>query len=116
MSHLRVPVSWTPAKRVYDAVLLLGVFGYLWAYMAIGAALLPEARAPDGQSLAMKAYGSCAFLLLSITLAIGPLVRLDPRLLPLLYNRRHLGVVTFLVALMHALEVLGWHFAYSPVP
>jgi nitrite reductase/ring-hydroxylating ferredoxin subunit/DMSO/TMAO reductase YedYZ heme-binding membrane subunit len=97
-------------------VLVLAVFGYLSVYMAIGAALLPEGRAPDGQSLAMKAYGSCAFLLLTLVLAIGPLVRLDPRLLPLLYNRRHLGVVTFLVALMHALEVLGWHFAYSPVP
>jgi nitrite reductase/ring-hydroxylating ferredoxin subunit/DMSO/TMAO reductase YedYZ heme-binding membrane subunit len=116
VSHRRVPVSWTPAKRVYDAVLLLAVFGYLWAYTTIGAALLPEARAPDAQSLAMKAYGSCAFLLLSLTLAIGPLARLDRRLLPLLYNRRHLGVVTFLVALIHALEVLGWHFAYSPVP
>lgn len=116
MSHRRVPVSWTPAKWLYDAVLLLAVLGYLWAFQAIGAALLPEERAPDGQSLAMKAYGSCAFLLLSVTLAIGPLARLDPRLLPLLYNRRHLGVVTFLVALMHAVEVLGWHFAYSPTP
>ena len=30
-------------------------------------------------------------------LLIGPLARLWPRVLPLLYNRRHLGVMTFLV-------------------
>jgi len=34
-------------------------------------------------------------------LSIGPLARLDPRFLTLLYNRRHLGVVTFLVGLAH---------------
>jgi DMSO/TMAO reductase YedYZ heme-binding membrane subunit len=32
---------------------------------------------------------------------IGPLCRLAPGLLPLLYNRRHLGVTTFLVASVH---------------
>ena len=35
-------------------------------------------------------------------LAIGPLARLDRRFLPLLYNRRHLGVTMFIVALGHA--------------
>ncbi len=34
-------------------------------------------------------------------LCIGPLCRLDSRFLPLLYNRRHLGVVTFLLGLIH---------------
>jgi nitrite reductase/ring-hydroxylating ferredoxin subunit/DMSO/TMAO reductase YedYZ heme-binding membrane subunit len=34
-------------------------------------------------------------------LAIGPLCRLDRRFLPLLYNRRHLGVTMFLLALGH---------------
>lgn len=116
MSHRLLPVSWTPAKRVYDAALLLGVVGYLLAFLQLGPLLQDPARPLDGQSLAIKAYGSCAFLLLTAALAIGPLARLDPRFLPLLYNRRHLGVVTFLVALSHALEVLGWHFAYSPTP
>ena len=61
----------------------------------------------------MQAFGSCAFLLLSLALAIGPLARLDRRFLPLLYNRRHLGVLTFLVALTHASQVLGWYFAFG---
>jgi nitrite reductase/ring-hydroxylating ferredoxin subunit/DMSO/TMAO reductase YedYZ heme-binding membrane subunit len=116
MSARHVPVSWTPAKRIYDAVLAGGVLLYLLAFLNLGPLLQDPARPLDGQSLAIKAYGSCAFLLLTLALAIGPLARLDRRFLPLLYNRRHLGVVAFLVALSHALEVLGWHFAYSPVP
>ena len=40
--------------------------------------------------------------MLTIILSIGPLARLDRRFLPLLYNRRHFGVLTFFVALLHA--------------
>ncbi|MGG5822543.1 Rieske 2Fe-2S domain-containing protein [Falsiroseomonas sp. HW251] len=116
MSARLLPVSWTPAKRIYDLVLAAGVAGYILAFLHLAPRLGDPDQALDGQSLAMKAYGSCAFLLLTLALVIGPLARLDPRLLPLLYNRRHLGVVTFLVALSHAIEVLGWHFAYSPTP
>ena len=36
-----------------------------------------------------------------MVLCIGPLSRLDRRFLPLLYNRRHLGVTTFLLGLAH---------------
>jgi nitrite reductase/ring-hydroxylating ferredoxin subunit/DMSO/TMAO reductase YedYZ heme-binding membrane subunit len=116
MSARHRPVSWNPVKWGYDAALMGGVLLYLLAFLQLGPLLQDPARPLDGQSLAIKAYGSCAFLLLTLALAIGPLARLDARFLPLLYNRRHLGVVTFLVALSHAIEVLGWHFAYSPVP
>ena len=109
-------VGWTPAKRWYDAVLLAAVALCLVGYTEIAPLLVPEARALDGQSLRIKAFGSAAFLLLSFALAIGPLARLDRRFLPLLYNRRHLGVMVFALALAHALEVLGWHFAFSPTP
>jgi nitrite reductase/ring-hydroxylating ferredoxin subunit/DMSO/TMAO reductase YedYZ heme-binding membrane subunit len=115
MSAQREAVGWNRAKLVYDAVLVVAVALYLLAYLRLGPLLHDPATPLDGQSLAIKAWGSCAFILLTLVLAIGPLARLDPRFLPLLYNRRHLGVVTFLVALGHALEVLGWHFAYSPV-
>ena len=46
----------------------------------------------------MRAFGSCAFLMLTLILCIGPLARLDARFLPLLYNRRHFGVLTALDA------------------
>ena len=66
----------------------------------------------------MRAFGSCAFLMLTLILCIGPLARIDPRFLPLLYNRRHFGVITCGVALVHAKAVLDWyhtHGAISPL-
>ena len=108
MSVAYKPVSWTPFKWGYDAVLLAGIALYLWLYGKTAEAGL------DGQTVAIRARGSLAFILLTIALAIGPAARLDRRFLPLLYNRRHLGVLTALVAASHAMAVLDWHFAYSP--
>ena len=110
MSVKYTPVSWTPVKWAYDAVLVLGVVLYLWVYHRIAQGGLDEATA------AIRARGSLAFILLTLALAIGPLARLDRRFLPLLYNRRHLGVLTAFVAAAHAMAVLDWHFAYSPTP
>lgn len=48
--------------------------------------------------------------MLSFVLLIGPLARVSPRFLPVLHNRRHLGVATFLVALVHgAFATLQFH-------
>jgi nitrite reductase/ring-hydroxylating ferredoxin subunit len=45
-----------------------------------------------------------------VVLSIGPLARLDPRYLPFLYNRRHLGVLTFLLGLAHgAFALVQFH-------
>ncbi len=66
--------------------------------MGVGGALHPNSTA---ETLLIRALGTCALLLLHMILCIGPLARLDRRFLPLLYNRRHLGVVTFLVGLLH---------------
>ncbi|WP_376089399.1 Rieske 2Fe-2S domain-containing protein [Roseomonas sp. CCTCC AB2023176] len=116
MSARLLPVSWTRAKIAYDVVLGVAVVGYLLAFLYL-APLLADPNAPlDPPTLSLRAFGSLAFLLLTAALCIGPLARLDRRFLPLLYNRRHLGVVTFLVALAHAAEVLGWYFAFSPTP
>ncbi len=116
MSHRYRPVGWTPAKRAYDAVLAVSIAAYLLLFSWLGPRLQDPALALDPYSVAIRAQGSCAFLLLTLALAIGPLARLDQRFLPLLYNRRHLGVATFLVALSHALAVLDWHFSFSPTP
>lgn len=115
MSAKFVPVTWNRTKYVYDAVLLASVGLYLFGFVAIGTRL-QQVRTPlDDQTLLIRAFGTCAFLMLTLALAIGPLARLDRRFLPLLYNRRHLGVATCLVALGHAYHVLGWYFAYSPL-
>lgn len=116
MSAGYVPVSWTRPKRVYDAILLLGVAGYVTLYERVGPALQHVTRPLDEETIGIQAFGSCAFVMLSLILAIGPLARLDQRFLPILYNRRHFGVMTACVAALHGWKVLGWYFSWSPVP
>ena len=41
---------------------------------------------------------------------------LDRRFLPLLYNRRHFGVLAFCVALVHALSVADWFYVQDALP
>lgn len=91
-------VFWNPQKKTYDAVLLALILAYLAVFLGLGAALHPNATA---ETLLIRALGTLALLMLHVILAIGPLCRLDPRFLPLLYNRRHLGVAMFVVALAH---------------
>lgn len=107
------PVQWNRNKCVYDAVLLAVVAAYLWLFIDLGPLLVESARRTDAPILRMRAFGSCAFLMLTAILCIGPLARLDRRFLPLLYNRRHFGVLTFFVALGHANFVLGWYHSYG---
>ena len=116
MSVKYVPVQWVANKVVYDAVLLVCVAAYILTFITVGAAAEGLTRPADGAILRMRAFGTCAFLMLTIILCIGPLARLDRRFLPLLYNRRHFGVVTALVALTHAVYVLNWYYAFSPTP
>lgn len=107
MSHAYAAVGWNSQKRAYDFVLAAGVLIYLALFVGLSALLFPEATA---ETLVIRASGSCAFLLLTIILCIGPLCRLDSRFLPLLYNRRHFGVTMFLVALVHgAFSIFQFH-------
>jgi len=91
-------IGWNRQKKVYDVVLVSVLLLYLTLFVGAGVWLNPTATA---ETLLIRAFGTGAFLLLNVVLCIGPLARLDPRFLPLLYNRRHLGVTTFLVALAH---------------
>ncbi len=101
-------VQWNRQKRIYDFVLVGGVALYLLAFGA-----LTECRFPNvtEEILLMRAFGTAAFLLLHIILCIGPLCRLNPKFLPLLYNRRHAGVTMFLLALIHAVLVIATYHA-----
>ena len=100
MSHQYAAIGWNRQKRLYDLVLLAGIFSYLGIFIALGILLFPFATA---ETLIIRAAGSAAFLLLHVVLWIGPLCRLDSRFLPLLYNRRHLGVATFLLGAVHGI-------------
>ncbi len=98
-----VSVQWNRQKKFYDAVLVGGVAAYLVLFSVLTKLLFP--RVTD-EIMLIRAFGTGAFLLLHIILCIGPLCRLNPKFLPLLYNRRHAGVTCFLLALIHAAFVI----------
>jgi nitrite reductase/ring-hydroxylating ferredoxin subunit/DMSO/TMAO reductase YedYZ heme-binding membrane subunit len=105
-SHYQA-VGWNHQKIRYDLTLALGVLLYAGAYA--GATLIRE-PAVTVETLVIRATGSLAFVLLTLVLCVGPLARLDPRFLPLLYNRRHAGVAMFILALGHGVfSVVQFH-------
>src|ERR1051325_10033623 len=91
-------VGWNRTKKVYDSILAGGVLLYLGIFVGIGSVVHPNATA---ETLLIRGLGTAALLLLHVILCIGPLCRLDRRFLPLLYNRRHLGVTMFVLGLAH---------------
>ena len=113
MSHDYKAVQWTPFKKRFDLWMLTGIIVYLVGFVVIG-----EINQPPGESIhpvqaVMRATGTLAFLLLTFILCIGPLARMTDRFKPFLYNRRHLGVTTFLIALVHAALVMMWYHGFS---
>ncbi len=101
------PVIWNRQKKRYDLAVAILVLLILVTY--IGTTLIVHPTITI-ETLIIRASALTAFILLHIILCIGPLCRLDPRFLPLLYNRRHLGVTMFLFALVHsAFAVVQFH-------
>jgi len=107
MSHTYRAVGWNPQKRAYDLVALSAaaaaaavVAGGTWWRM-------PQVTV---ETALIRGFGITAILLIHVVLSIGPLCRLDRRFLPLLYNRRHLGVITFLFGAAHGgLALVQFH-------
>jgi len=112
MSTAYRAVGWNRQKRRYDAVAAAGVGVYLAVFIGGGMLVDPQATI---ETLVIRGCGTAAILLLHIVLAIGPLCRLDPRFVPLLYNRRHLGVTTFVLALTHGVFALVQFHALGDV-
>src|SRR5574341_1559905 len=100
-------VQWNRQKRLYDLVLAGGVGAFLVLFGLVSKIFFP--RITD-EILLIRAFGAAAFVLLHVILCIGPLCRLSPKFLPLLYNRRHAGVTMCLLGLIHAaLVVITYH-------
>ena len=100
-------IGWTRSKRLYDLTLLAALLVFLAGFCATTLALRPEVTV---ETLILRGTSLAAFVLLHVILCIGPLARLNRRFLPLLFNRRHLGVTMFLLALIHAsLAVIQFH-------
>ena len=104
-------VQWNRAKRVYDGILLAAVALFLALFTALHWRWHPPKDNLEAIDIGIRAFGTCAFVMLTAILWIGPLARLDRRFRPLLYNRRHFGVLTFLVALVHVALLLSWYLA-----
>ena len=102
-------VGWNRHKRVYDAIMVAAIVAYLAIFLTLAQTVGAAGEHDDLAVSMIRATGTCAISLLTVILCIGPLSRLNPRVLPLLYNRRHLGVATFLVALVHAILVVGYY-------
>ena len=98
MSESYTAISWNRQKRIYDTVIGIGLIVYLALFIGLGSILHPTSTI---ETLLIRGFGTAAILLLHIVLIIGPLCRLSPSFLPLLYNRRHLGVATFFLGLAH---------------
>lgn len=113
MSVKYIPVQWNKNKWRYDAVMLAAVALFLILFIYVTPSALGHERPVNPQIHNARAFGACAFMMLTVILCIGPLARLDRRFLPLLYNRRHFGVMTAFVALTHANFVINWYFAFS---
>ena len=114
MSVKYTPVGWNSNKIVYDAFMLGAIAVYILVFIKLAPMYAPNLTATDEPIVRMRAFGSCAFLMLTFVLCIGPLARLDTRWLPVLYNRRHFGVMTAAVATAHLSYVAGHYAGLSP--
>ncbi len=113
MSHDYKAVQWTPFKKRFDRWMLIGIALYLVLFIVLGEIFQPPGESIQPVQAVIRATGTLAFLLLTFILCIGPLARLTDRFKPFLYNRRHLGVTTFLIALVHAALVIMWYHGFS---
>jgi nitrite reductase/ring-hydroxylating ferredoxin subunit/DMSO/TMAO reductase YedYZ heme-binding membrane subunit len=109
-------VQWNRDKVIYDAILVAGVALFLTGFVVIARQLHQPKNLADAIDIWIRATGSCAFLMLTVILCIGPLARLNRKFLPLLYNRRHFGVLTFLIALTHGWLMIEWYAAQDALP
>ena len=100
MSNTYTTVQWNRQKRRYDKIMVGGMALYLLVFSLLQLRFYPNVTP---ETLIIRATGTLAFLMLHIILCIGPLTPLNHRFMPLLYNRRHLGVATFLVGATHGL-------------
>jgi len=109
-------VQWNRAKIIYDAILVTAVVLFIGVFLALADRIDPPKDLPAAIDLRIRAFGSCAFVMLTVILSIGPLARFDRRFLPLLYNRRHFGVLTFVISSLHVLFMLQWYAVQGTLP
>jgi len=91
-------VLWNKHKKTYDKIIIASMLLYIILFAVVTLVFNSETSI---ETLVIRAFGSLAIIMLHIILAIGPLARLNTNFLPILYNRRHLGVSMFIAAFIH---------------
>ncbi len=99
------PILWNKYKKQYDLILWGGIVIYLLVFIAYNISKFPQ---HNFNTILIRAFGTLAIILLHFVLLIGPLCRLSDKFLPILYNRRHLGVSLFIIAAVHGVLSLIW--------
>ena len=98
MSASYSAVGWNRQKKIYDWLIAAFCIAYLILFIGFTIAFNEQVTF---ETLLIRSTASLAILLLHVILAIGPLCRLNHKFVPLLYNRRHLGVTMFSLAFIH---------------
>jgi nitrite reductase/ring-hydroxylating ferredoxin subunit/DMSO/TMAO reductase YedYZ heme-binding membrane subunit len=100
-------ILWNRQKKIYDRLIAGFVILYLVVFISLNLIFYPEVTQ---ETLIIRSTATLGILLLHIILMIGPLARLNTLFLPLLYNRRHLGVTMFCVAAIHGIfSIIQFH-------
>jgi len=100
MSNTYTAIGWNNFKKSYDKILALGVGLIVISF--IGLQLVFDSQI-SVETLIIRTASLTAIFLLHFILFIGPLCRINKIFLPLLYNRRHLGVTMFIFAAIHSI-------------
>lgn len=107
MSVQYIPIIWNPFKTKYDIIFASFVVLYLFGFVSLSMYLYPQLII---DTIIIRSFGTLAIIILHIILAIGPLSRINKSFLPILYNRRHLGVSMFLIVSVHAVySIIFFH-------
>ncbi len=107
MSNTYTAIGWNNFKKSYDKILASGVA--LIVITFIGLQLFIDAQITI-ETLIIRTTSLTAVFLLHFILIIGPLCRINKVFLPLLYNRRHLGVTMFIFAAIHSIfSIIQFH-------
>lgn len=100
-------VGWNRQKKIYDWF----IFGFCLLYLSIFIVLTAFFNSDyTFETVLIRSTSTLAVLILHVILSIGPLTRINNKFLPLLYNRRHLGVTMFCISSVHAIfSILQFH-------
>jgi sulfoxide reductase heme-binding subunit YedZ len=100
-------VGWNRQKKLYDLFIAIVCTTFLGCFITINLIYFPEITF---ETLLIRSTSTLALLLLHFILSIGPLTRINNKFLPLLYNRRHLGVTMFVISAIHGVfSILQFH-------